>query len=383
MANKFMRALRRSRLPAIMITCALVVSLLTLSLTAKNTYIIKDGSETTIVESYFLDSEEALERAGIDLGPLDSYTGSENGSVSIIDIKRAVTVSVKGEGLNSVLVASQGDTVRDVLSRLELEPENIPNGSLQLSDEVSDGMVINLTSAHLKPMPEHLIRDSIVQAAAESEEAKNALLRIEADCLKPNGLLPSPFKNSAAAAGNSDGSTALSSVPEAAAADNVNSATIPGPGYKPANDPEAAHEYGAGITCFLDENCAAEKVWSFDDKDGWITTATGETVHYSRIVHVSATAYTTESAYNKITATGSVARVGAIAVDPTVIPYGTRMYVVSEYGNWIYGYATAEDCGGGIKGHKVDLFFDTYDECIQFGVRNAQIYILDSVTDGK
>jgi 3D (Asp-Asp-Asp) domain-containing protein len=94
-------------------------------------------------------------------------------------------------------------------------------------------------------------------------------------------------------------------------------------------------------------------------------------------LNVSATAYTTERQQNKITATGSTARVGAIAVDPKIIPYGTLMYVEAIDGSWVYGYATAEDCGGGIKGNKIDLFFDTYDECIQFGVKKAVVYILE------
>ena len=148
--------------------------------------------------------------------------------------------------------------------------------------------------------------------------------------------------------------------------------------YSPLNDPDAAHEYGSGITTFGEGgNYTGETVWTFDDAGGVITTATGETVSYSYVIDVSATAYTTENTRNRITATGTVARVGAIAVDPTVIPYGTRMYIVSRYGNWIYGYATAEDCGGGIKGRRVDLFYDTIYECFQFGVRNARIYVLN------
>ncbi|MDD6188138.1 MAG: 3D domain-containing protein [Clostridiales bacterium] len=112
-------------------------------------------------------------------------------------------------------------------------------------------------------------------------------------------------------------------------------------------------------------------------EDGVLITADGEEIRYSSVIQVSATAYTTERQENKITATGTVAHVGGIAVDPKVIPYGTKMYILSEAGAWAYGYAVAEDCGGGIKGNKVDLFFDTYDECIQFGVRNALIYILE------
>ncbi len=112
-------------------------------------------------------------------------------------------------------------------------------------------------------------------------------------------------------------------------------------------------------------------------ENGVITTPEGEELRYTSVISCSATAYTTERQENKITATGTVAHVGGIAVDPKLIPYGTRLYIISEAGTWSYGYATAEDCGGGIKGNKIDLFFDTYDECIDFGVRNALVYVLE------
>ncbi len=88
-----------------------------------------------------------------------------------------------------------------------------------------------------------------------------------------------------------------------------------------------------------------------------------------------ATAYTTERQTNKITATGAIAQVGIVAVDPSVIPLGTKLYIVSANGSWVYGYAVAGDTG--VKGQSIDLFFDTYDECINFGVRTATVYILN------
>ena len=41
------------------------------------------------------------------------------------------------------------------------------------------------------------------------------------------------------------------------------------------------------------------------------------------------------------------------------------------------GIATAEDTGSLILGHRIDLYYDTYDECVQFGARNCIVYILD------
>ena len=109
---------------------------------------------------------------------------------------------------------------------------------------------------------------------------------------------------------------------------------------------------------------------------GILTTASGSEMAYTQVLRCRATAYTTQRQSWKLTATGTTARVGAIAVDPDVIPYGTRMFIVSSDGSITYGVATAEDCGGSIQGNRIDLFFDTYDECIQFGVRACDVYLL-------
>ena len=112
------------------------------------------------------------------------------------------------------------------------------------------------------------------------------------------------------------------------------------------------------------------------DGSGTLTTASGQELTYTQVLSCKATAYTTQRQSWKKTATGTTARVGAIAVDPRVIPYGTRMFIVSADGSITYGVATAEDCGGSIKGNRIDLFFDTYDECVSFGVRACDVYLL-------
>ncbi len=106
-----------------------------------------------------------------------------------------------------------------------------------------------------------------------------------------------------------------------------------------------------------------------------LITASGERVYYSQVLTCTATAYTDYS--GQPTATGTTPRVGAIAVDPSVIPYGTKMYIVTTDGSVVYGYATAEDCGGAIKGNRVDLYYNTESECIQFGRRSVLVYILE------
>lgn len=68
------------------------------------------------------------------------------------------------------------------------------------------------------------------------------------------------------------------------------------------------------------------------------------------------------------TASGTKARVGAIAVSPSVIPLGTKVYVEG------YGFAKAEDTGGNIKGRTIDLYFNSVGACYQWGVRHKTIY---------
>ena len=98
-------------------------------------------------------------------------------------------------------------------------------------------------------------------------------------------------------------------------------------------------------------------------------------LNYSGIRKMTATAYT--SGVNGVgtrTASGTKVHVGTVAVDRSVIPLGTRMYIVAD-GGIVYGLAVAEDTG--VRGKKVDLYFNSYQECIQFGVRNCTVYILE------
>ena len=112
--------------------------------------------------------------------------------------------------------------------------------------------------------------------------------------------------------------------------------------------------------------------------DQEILLPTGERARYNRVDYVRATAYThTDAGCTSTTATGSRVHRGTVAVDPRYIPYGTRMFIMASDGSYIYGLAEAEDCGGDIKGDRVDLYLPNYQECMAFGRRRCTVYFLE------
>lgn len=81
--------------------------------------------------------------------------------------------------------------------------------------------------------------------------------------------------------------------------------------------------------------------------------------------------------YYGITASGTKAQPGTVAVDPSVIPLGTKLYIASSDGSPDYGYATALDTGGAIKGKRIDLFMESGTDANNFGIRQVKVYILE------
>ena len=94
----------------------------------------------------------------------------------------------------------------------------------------------------------------------------------------------------------------------------------------------------------------------------------------ARTYTMEATAYTddaqSQGKWVGKTASGMKPQVGVVAVDPSVIPLHTKLYIEG------YGHAVAGDTGGAIKGNRIDLFFNTRNECRQFGRRNITVHVL-------
>ena len=114
-------------------------------------------------------------------------------------------------------------------------------------------------------------------------------------------------------------------------------------------------------------------------------TARGGPIRYTKVLDVSATSYTANfecTGKNPghpqfgITRSGTRARRGVIAVDPRVIPLGTKVYVEIAGNIPDYGFAVAEDTGGAIKGNIIDLYFEDEETVYQWGRKRAKVYIL-------
>ena len=118
----------------------------------------------------------------------------------------------------------------------------------------------------------------------------------------------------------------------------------------------------------------------YSNKTGW---SSGKYIKKSSTSSQDITSSTSSSINNQLTvkayaytgggytAMGTKAKYGTLAVDPNVIPYGTKVYIKEL--NKVF---TAEDCGGGIKGNKVDIYMNSSSDCSNWGARTITLEIL-------
>ena len=101
----------------------------------------------------------------------------------------------------------------------------------------------------------------------------------------------------------------------------------------------------------------------------------GAPQNYKRILNMTATAYAPgpldNGKWNNLTYVGGIVKHGVVAVDPRVIPMGTKLWVEG------YGEAVADDQGSAIKGNRIDLAFDDRKDALDYGIQNVKIYVLN------
>lgn len=368
-----------TRFGAVALMLLLAAGLLSQAALAQNTYVITDGSRVLVHTTYATDPSEVLSEAGLKLGEEDTFTTQEESGFSEITVNRIQLVTVNNGG-ETLEVPTYGSTVAEILQQLSISPGETAQVTPNLEAQTYNGMVIDVvylsyqTVEYIEAEPYPTIyctdaslepgEEKILTAGQEGSIRRTARITYENGVEASRTVLQEQVLKAPVTAIVAQGIDRSNKEQEgkdrAYMAETKPANTAPSHGSGSASRPNSS---GGGSTPPASSG-------------NTITTASGEVITYKKALSVTATAYSCEG-YTGTTATGTVARYGAIAVDPSVIPYGTRMYIVSDDGAYIYGYATAEDCGGGIKGNKIDLYFNTVAECFEFGRRACTVYILD------
>lgn len=102
----------------------------------------------------------------------------------------------------------------------------------------------------------------------------------------------------------------------------------------------------------------------------------GIPVSYTKVITGKGTAYSARpGAWG---ASGRYLHTGYVAVDPKIIPYGSRLYIRSTDGSYVYGYAIAADTGIALLDGRVlvDVYFNTYGDSCKFGAKKVDVYVL-------
>ncbi len=334
------------RVGALLLPLLILMVLLASTAFAQTTYVITDGDQVKVYTTYATDPAAVLDKAGFELGEDDIYTTQPGDGVSEITVQRSQLITVNNCG-EELQVSSYGETLEMLLNRLNILTGGEYSVSMPLDTKTYDGMEVSIdcTVQMEQTYTVDLPYETILCYDPTMPEGQKEVLT--------TGVTGQMRKTANVVYVNSveHSSTVLT---EEVLQQPVNEIIKVGTGEK-LGDPNAP-AIGNGV----------------------IITADGEVLTFSHSEKFKATAYThTDKGCDMITATGTTVHIGTVAVDPKVIPYGTRMFIVSNDGKYVYGISTAEDCGGGIKGNRLDLYFPTTRECFQFGVRGCTVYFLD------
>lgn len=393
---EFNRILQRrktmfKRTVALMVPIICIMMLLTQTVFAKNTYRITDGNRVVIHTTYSTDPATVLDEAGLQLGADDTYTTQNGVGVSEITIQRLQTITIE-QGGASRKVTSYGETVQALLFRLNIMLTSEDVVSISMEEQTRDGMTITIQRTTtveetytvsiphdvvycydptLSEGEECVLTPGVMGQAIrteyvnliDGEEVNRTLIREDVVTQPVTAIIAVGTYTEQMAPETEPTEPPTTTAPETTAPET----TIPETTVPPTTEAPSTE---ATVTVPADGKPIIT--------NGTITTPDGEVLTFSYAAVFKATAYThTDPGCNEWTSTGTHVRVGVVAVDPSVIPYGTKMYIVSNDGKYIYGEAVAEDCGSSIKNNRIDLYFETDAECWAFGIRNCTVYFLN------
>ena len=293
--------------------------------------------------------EDALNKAGIALAQDEKVTPSLDTEVTEgteIKISNSVSVDITLMGETAAYEVPAG-TVKDALASVGAVCDKNDKLNVSLDDKVFDDMDITLVKVTVKNEIETQVVDykTTVKKDSSMEKGTSEITRYGIE-----GSKTVTKKNT-----YEDGVLVNTKV--------VSSKVT----KKPVNQIKAVGTKTVKADTF---------VGSANGGAGTFVDNSGNTVSYKKVLTGSGTAYTAKA--GSLTATGAKAKVGGVAVNPSIIPYGTKMYITASDGSYVYGYATAIDTGGALMDGSaiVDLFMNSYADCANFGRRDVTIYIL-------
>lgn len=315
---------------------------------AQNTYVITDGEQVTVHTSFASDPAKVLDEAGVELDEDDFYTTAAGDGVSEITVQRGQVVYVDYCGKEMEL-NSYGETLGALLNRSGIQTYGQYTVTPSLQTETYDGMQVQIGSVV------HAQETYTVELPYETIYCSDPTLPEGQEQVVVAGSAGQALRNAEVVYVNAQEQSRI-----------VTDETVL---ERPVDQIIAV---GAGSQLQTEE--ASDELWI---GDGIIRLPTGEVLTYTEAKTFNATAYThMDEGCDMVTATGTRVKWGTVAVDPRMVPYGTRMFIVTSDGSFIYGIATAEDCGGAIQGNRIDLYMPTLSEAFRFGRRSCTVYFL-------
>ncbi len=363
---------------------------------------IEDGDQTTVLTTLNTDTDAILEQAGVTLSPDDKVVRDDEHPQysTLITVKRAFEVVVVADNERHSLIFADG-TVEDALKAAGVELDENDTVSPSLKTELTPDLRIFVVRYHNI----NLTADGETKTYSVAEgDVAYALEQAEVT-LRAEDLLNTP-KSALVYDGmelqidrvDYRDVTTTEEIPYQTVVEKTNTL------IKGETELKTAGETGERVIVTREKLINGEVVeieqlsntvtkeavnevvlqgtrpkpyaYSRSDESGTFVDHNGQTVSYKAVLTGSCTAYTAPAGAG--TATGRPAQFGNVAVNPNIIPYGTKLYICSPDGQFIYGYAVAADTGGALMNNQglVDVFYSTLSECYAFGRRTMTVYIL-------
>lgn len=337
-----MGAFARGRLCAVAIFSVVFCSVLYTLTLRTNAVFIRDGEEVKKIITLRDHPAEILEDEGIDTHPEDlvKFTGFKESEAAEIDIKRAFVVKVQADGETHQLQMAEG-SVGDALEEAGVTLSEDDRISLDPSAPLEEDTEISVARVQRRQVE-------------QTEEIPYATIEKQTPLLKEGQVRVTRWGQSGE----------KKCVYEETWIDGELTAR------EPVEETVLSQPVAETVIVGADVPVSPQPV----EVDG-----SGEPLQYERVITGAvATAYSARP--GAWTASGFSAVAGTVAVDPNVIPYGTKLYIATPDFQFVYGYAVAADTGTAIRDGiiDVDLFFNTYLESCLFGKRTVNIYVLET-----